>query len=73
MAIPCTELLHDNGVDVRDVAAWNSLGDSTSIKEGQVLRIAPLSGTTEGVKPVVANPVVEERSLDATSQNGSKA
>lgn len=64
-------IAHDNGVDVRDVAAWNSLGDSTSIKEGQVLRIAPPSGTTEGVKPVIASPVVEERSLDATSQNGS--
>lgn len=58
----------ENGQDYRDVAAWNNIVNPSSIKEGQVLRIAP-PGTVESAGAVVANPVtsgdvVESRSLD---------
>ncbi|HXE37090.1 MAG TPA: peptidoglycan DD-metalloendopeptidase family protein [Azonexus sp.] len=58
----------ENGQDYRDVAAWNNIVNPSSIKEGQVLRIAP-PGTVESPGAVVANPVtsgdvVESRSLD---------
>src|SRR5262249_37846076 len=31
----------DNGVDYRDVAAWNNLADPSVLKEGTVLRLRP--------------------------------
>lgn len=58
----------ENGQDYRDVAAWNNLANPSAIKEGQVLRVAPPASTDGGgvavAKPVVAESVVEARSLD---------
>jgi len=60
----------DNGQDYRDIAAWNSLANPDSIKEGQVLRvIQPGSHVAEvpsGVvtKPIVSGSIVEARALD---------
>lgn len=74
----------ENGQDYRDIAAWNNLVNASSIKEGQVLRVAPPGGVdnTASVvsKPITTGPVVEARSLDqpsaahvatASSQSGS--
>jgi lipoprotein NlpD len=62
----------ENGQDYRDIAAWNNITNPGSIREGQVLRIAPPGKAvgpagSEGVvaQPVVTAPVVETRSLDA--------
>lgn len=61
----------ENGQDYRDVAAWNNLVNASSIKEGQVLRVAPPGGVdnTASVvsKPITTGPVVEARSLDQPS------
>jgi lipoprotein NlpD len=58
----------DHGQAYADVVAWNNIANPSSIKEGQVLRIAPPS-TVENGESVVAKPVdtgggVESRSLD---------
>jgi lipoprotein NlpD len=61
----------ENGQDYRDIAAWNNLVNASSIKEGQVLRVAPPGGVdnTASVvsKPITTGPVVEARSLDQPS------
>jgi lipoprotein NlpD len=58
----------ENGQDYRDIAAWNNLVNASSIKEGQVLRVAPPGGVenTAGVvaKPIATSSVVETRTLD---------
>jgi lipoprotein NlpD len=58
----------ENGQDYKDIATWNNLVNPSSIKEGQVLRVAP-PGMVENNGNVVAKPVgvgsvVESRSLD---------
>ena len=57
----------ENGQDYKDLAAWNNIVDISSIKEGQVLRVAP-PGAVENGAAVVAKPIatgsVESRSLD---------
>ena len=58
----------ENGQDYKDIATWNNLVNPSSIKEGQVLRVAP-PGVVENSDNVVAKPVgvgsvVESRSLD---------
>jgi lipoprotein NlpD len=59
----------NNGRDPKDIAAWNNLSNVNTIKEGQVLRVAPPGApeSTGGVvaNPVVAKPLVESRPLDA--------
>lgn len=60
----------DNGQDHRDIAAWNNITNVNAIKEGQVLRIAPPQAETSGAvvaSPVSTGPVVESRSLDAST------
>lgn len=58
----------ENGQDYKDVASWNNLVNPSSIKEGQVLRVAPPGAVESGgavvAKPVIAGDVVESRSLD---------
>ena len=57
----------EHGQDHRDVAAWNAIANPSSIKEGQVLRVAPpVAAVGEGVvaQPVVTVPAVESRPLD---------
>lgn len=60
-----------NGRDPKDIAAWNNLSNVNTIKEGQVLRVAPPGApeSTAGVvaNPVVAKPLVESRPLDAVA------
>lgn len=56
----------ENGLDYKDLATWNNITNPSSIKEGQVLRVAP-PGTTEGgvvTKPIASGQVIESRSLD---------
>ena len=61
----------EHGQDYKDVAAWNNITNAGSIREGQVLRVAPPGAATAAVggavvaQPVVTAPVVETQSLDA--------
>lgn len=60
----------EHGQDYRDIAGWNNIVNPSTIKEGQILRVAPpmAAGTTAaGVQttPVVIGGGVEMRSLDA--------
>lgn len=61
----------ENGQDYKDVAAWNNITNPGSIREGQVLRVAPpgaapaAAGGPVVAQPVVTAPVVETQSLDA--------
>lgn len=58
----------ENGQDYRDVAGWNNIVNPSSIREGQVLRVAPPSAPESGgavvANPVAAGDMVESRSLD---------
>lgn len=60
----------EHGQDYRDVVAWNSIANPNSIKEGQILRVAPpvaaaaTSGGPVVAQPVVTAQVVESRPLD---------
>ncbi|MBL8430708.1 MAG: peptidoglycan DD-metalloendopeptidase family protein [Dechloromonas sp.] len=60
----------ENGQDHRDIASWNNIANPSTIKEGQILRVAPPAATadpaTDGaiVKPISAGADVESRSLD---------
>jgi lipoprotein NlpD len=71
----------DNGVDYRELAAWNSLSDPAVLKEGTVLRLRPPAAqqtaqpearpqaqgeTGVQVRPVVTAGAVEARSLGDT-------
>lgn len=57
----------ENGQDHRDIAAWNNLVTPFTIREGQVLRVAP-PVAAENAGAVLAQPIVagtiESRSLD---------
>lgn len=60
----------ENGQDYKDVAVWNGLANPSSIKEGQVLRVAPPGSVADQggavvAKPIGAGPVVETRPLDS--------
>jgi lipoprotein NlpD len=60
----------EHGQDYRDVAAWNNITNPASLKEGQVLRVAPPGGTDGGAvvaRPVGGGAVVEARPLDKPS------
>ncbi len=69
----------ENGQDYKDVAAWNNITNPGSIREGQVLRVAPpgaapsAAGGAVVAQPVVAVPVVETQSLDAPGKTASVA
>lgn len=60
----------EHGQDHRDIASWNSIANPSSIKEGQILRVAPPSAAAEPVadgavtKPIDVGSAVESRSLD---------
>lgn len=57
----------DHGQAYRDVAGWNNITNPASIKEGQVLRVAPPGGESTGAivtQPVSGGAVVESRPLD---------
>lgn len=60
----------EHGQDYRDIAGWNNIVTPSTIKEGQILRIAPpgtVGDTTAGVQttPIAVGGGVEVRSLDA--------
>ncbi|PKO36417.1 MAG: peptidase M23 [Betaproteobacteria bacterium HGW-Betaproteobacteria-6] len=64
----------EHGQDHRDVATWNNITNSSAIKEGQVLRIAPPVAAETGTDGAVAKPielggVVESHALDQASGN----
>lgn len=59
----------EHGQDYRDIAGWNNLTNPGSIKEGQVLRVAPPGAAEAANGAVVAKPIatgstVEARPLD---------
>lgn len=57
----------DHGQDYRDIAGWNNITSPASIKEGQVLRVAPPGGESTAAivtQPVASGAVVESRPLD---------
>ncbi len=60
-------IAQEHGQNYRDVASWNNITNVASIKEGQVLRVAP-PGVPEAGGSVVASPIfaepLVERSLD---------
>jgi lipoprotein NlpD len=71
-------IAHDNGVDYRELAAWNGLADPSTLKEGTVLRLrAPVAQPPAQpearaqaqpdagvqVQPIVAPGAVESRAL----------
>lgn len=61
----------EHGQDYKDIAAWNNITNPGSIREGQVLRVAPPGATPAAgagavvAQPVVTAPVVETQALDA--------
>jgi lipoprotein NlpD len=61
----------DHGLDYKDVAAWNNLGNANVIKVGQQLRLEPLEAAASGAvaKPVTAAGTVEARPLGAAAGN----
>ena len=57
----------EHGQDYKDVVAWNNITNANAIKEGQVLRVAPMvaaGGEAVVAQPVVTVPAVESRPLD---------
>ncbi|MGB4064193.1 MAG: peptidoglycan DD-metalloendopeptidase family protein [Azonexus sp.] len=76
----------EHGQDHRDIANWNNIANPSSIKEGQILRVAPPGAVAEPAtdgaavtKPIDVGVAVESRSLDqpaggsivAAQQNGT--
>lgn len=67
----------ENGQDYRDVVVWNGITNPNSIKEGQVLRIAPpgaapaVAGGAVVAQPVATTSPVESRPLDAPGKVAS--
>jgi lipoprotein NlpD len=57
----------DQGVDWRDLAAWNQLADPTRLATGQVLRVRPPQAAGEGVvvSPIDAGQPIAARPLGA--------
>ncbi len=60
----------EHGQDHRDVANWNNIANPSSIKEGQILRVAPPGSAADPVadgavtKPIEVGSAIESRSLD---------
>ncbi len=66
----------ENGQDYKDIAAWNSITNPSSIKEGQVLRVAPPGSDNAGAvvaKPIATGSTVESRPLDKGAAPSSVA
>jgi lipoprotein NlpD len=64
----------DNGLDYRDLAAWNNVGDPAVIGTGQVLRMRPPEpGAGVRVQPVTVPGAVEARPLGADPRAGAAA
>ncbi|PKO90758.1 MAG: peptidase M23 [Betaproteobacteria bacterium HGW-Betaproteobacteria-10] len=65
-------IAQEHGQDYRDVATWNNIANVASIKEGQVLRVAPPGAPEAGgavvASPIIAQPLVE-RSLDQSGND----
>jgi lipoprotein NlpD len=60
----------DQGVDWRDLAAWNQLSDPTALRTGQVLQVRPpQTAAAEGVvvSPIETAPPIATRQLGAGS------
>lgn len=61
----------EHGQDYREVAAWNNMSTLATIKEGQILRIAPPAAPelVDGVKtnPIAIGGGIETRSLDSSA------
>jgi lipoprotein NlpD len=51
------------GIDVRDLASWNSIADASVLAVGQTLRVVPPSGGTATVTPVAPSGTAEVRPL----------
>ena len=51
----------EHGQDYRDVVAWNSIANPNSIKEGQILRVAPPVAAAATSGGPVAQPVSPPR------------
>jgi lipoprotein NlpD len=60
----------DHGQDYRDIATWNGLANPDSIKEGQVLRVAPPGAAEPAAsgavvtKPIATGSAIEARPLE---------
>jgi len=73
----------DNGLDYRELAAWNSIENVNRIRVGQVLRLGPPGEGVAGASPSPdgvttaplrsAPPVAESRTAPATSASGAPA
>ncbi|MFC5570632.1 peptidoglycan DD-metalloendopeptidase family protein [Lysobacter yangpyeongensis] len=59
-----------NGIDVRDLAAWNGIGAPYTIYPGQILRLYPRRGTTAATRPATTppRPATTPPTQPATSQ-----
>jgi lipoprotein NlpD len=65
----------DSGLDYRDLAAWNNVGDPAVIGTGQVLRMRPPEPPGAGVQvqSVVVPGALEARPLGADPRAGAEA
>ena len=65
----------DSGLDYRDLAAWNNVGDPAVIGTGQVLRMQPPEPPGAGVQvqSVVVPGALEARPLGADPRAGAEA
>jgi lipoprotein NlpD len=61
----------DNGVDYKELVAWNSIENPNRIQVGQTLRIkapgAVASGDSAVARPIATSPQVERRTLDGNN------
>lgn len=55
----------DHGLDYKELAEWNGLGDPNAIKAGQQLRLLPPATATAVVSPIKPLPPVESRPVAA--------
>lgn len=66
-------IAREQGIDHRDLAAWNGIDDPGRIKIGQTLRVAPLPGAPAApagaaeVHPIASSGPVTTRPLDGAS------
>ncbi|MBE0612979.1 MAG: peptidoglycan DD-metalloendopeptidase family protein [Burkholderiales bacterium] len=66
----------DHGLDYKELAAWNNVGDPGRIRPGQQLRIKPPAGAGEApvtVRPVVGSGRVETRPLGSRPVTGGES
>ncbi len=64
----------DHGLDYKELAAWNNLGDPGRIRPGQQLRLKPPAGAGEApvtVRPIIGSGRVETRPLGARPLPGA--